>query len=203
MTRVYTLERVLDRLTRLHERATGLAALSAHGRRTGDRGRLQEVFAAVDEISDALELARLELAGASAGRSRAPVVVSVLPIGAASADWAQELAGMYRAWAERTGREVTVAAEAPATVEIHGPATRELLAAECGIHRRRYADRRELDARVSVDGAANDAVVRVYEEGRRNIVRDPRTNTRVPSLNDVLQEGRLEQFLLAALRAGR
>jgi len=190
-------------LTQLQGRATGLLDLAGHARRTGERARVPEIFTAVDEIADDFELARLELAGASAGASSEPVVVRVTPIGASSAAWADEVAAMYRAWAERTGREVEVGANGAAAVTIRGPATFELLANECGIHRRRFADHRELDARVSVNESSGEAVVRVYEEGRRNIVRDPRTNTRASSLEDVLRGGRLEQFLLAALRAGR
>jgi ATP-dependent Clp protease ATP-binding subunit ClpC len=190
MSRVYSLERVLDRLTRLQGRATGLLDLAGHARRTGERARVQEILAAVDEIADAFELARLELAGASAGGSSEPVVVRVTPIGADSAVWADELAAMYRTWAERTGREAEVGANGAAAVTIRGPATFELLENECGIHRRRFADHRELDARVSVNESSGDAVVRVYEEGRRTVVRDPRTNTRTSSLEDVLRGGR-------------
>jgi ATP-dependent Clp protease ATP-binding subunit ClpC len=200
MTRIYTLERVLERLARLHGRATGLIELARYARRTSDRARVPEVVGAVDEIRDGLELTRLELAGISAGKSTDPVVVRVTPIGGESESWADEVAAMYRAWAERTGREVTASADGATTLEIHGPATLELLLTECGIHRRRLADRRELDARVSIDESTGEAIVRVYEEGRRNVVRDPRTNTRSSSLDDVLRGGRLEQFLLAALR---
>jgi ATP-dependent Clp protease ATP-binding subunit ClpA len=203
MSRVYSLERVLDRLTRLQGRTAGLLELAGHVRRTGERARVPEVFAAVEAIADDFELARLELAGASAGGNSEPVVVRVTPIGSHSAGWADELAAMYRAWAERTGRETEIGGNGAAAVTIRGPATYELLANECGIHRRRFADHRELDARVSVNESSGDAVVRVYEEGRRNVVRDPRTNTRASSLDDVLRAGHLEQFLLAALRAGR
>jgi len=203
MARIYALERMLDRLERLQGRAAGLVELSGHAERTGDRSRVPEILAAVDEIADALDLTRLELHGAAAGGSGEAVVVRVTPVGGASAAWADELAAMYRAWAERTGRDVAVPANGGAAlIEIRGPATLELLAVEAGVHRRRLADRHELDARVSINGADDAAVVRVYEEGRRTVVRDPRTNARSTALADVLREGRIDVFLLEALRAG-
>jgi hypothetical protein len=55
---------------------------------------------------------------------------------------------------------------------------------------------------VSINGADDAAIVRVYEEGRRTVVRDPRTNARSTALADVLREGRIDVFLLEALRAG-
>jgi protein subunit release factor A len=200
MSRIYALEQLLDRVDRLRQRAAGLVDLAAHARRTGDRSRIAEIFEAVDEIDAAYELARLELAGASIGATDGAVRVRVTAIGAAADVWAADLAAMYVAWAKRTARDATLATD-ECTVAIAGPATRELLLAEAGIHRRRFPDRSEVDARVSIDGATDDRIVRVYEEGRRTIVRDPRTNVRETSLEDVVREGRIDAFLLAAVRA--
>ena len=210
MSRIYGLERVLDRLGALLERASGLLELARHIQRASDRTRLSELRAAIGEIGDDLDLTRLELLGAAAdpaGDGAASVRVN--PIGAAGVDWAVELLAMYRAWAERTGRDVRERDDdAPGALLIDGPSTLQLLTGECGVHRRRLADRTELLARVLVtspDGAAPadadpDVVVRVYEEGRRTGVKDPRTGTRSGALHDVLVEGRIEPFLVAALR---
>jgi hypothetical protein len=43
-------------------------------------------------------------------------------------------------------------------------------------------------------------VVRVYEQGKRRVVRDPRTGVRSGRLSAVLEEGRIEPFLIASLR---
>ena len=186
------------------------AVLLTSPARASDRTRLSELRAAIGEIGDDLDLTRLELLGAAAdpaGDGAASVRVN--PIGAAGVDWAVELLAMYRAWAERTGRDVRERDDdAPGALLIDGPSTLQLLAGECGVHRRRLADRTELLARVLVtspDGAAPadadpDVVVRVYEEGRRTGVKDPRTGTRSGALHDVLVEGRIEPFLVAALR---
>jgi hypothetical protein len=53
------------------------------------------------------------------------------------------------------------------------------------------------------DAAEETAVVRVYEDGRRRVVRDLRTGARETHLNAVLQEGRIDAFLLAWLRHRR
>ena len=53
----------------------------------------------------------------------------------------------------------------------------------------------------SGDGDAG-VVVRVYEEGKRRGVRDPRTGVRESHLVQVLDEGRIDAFLLAVLREG-
>ena len=43
-------------------------------------------------------------------------------------------------------------------------------------------------------------VVRVYEEGKRRVVRDPRTDTRESHVGSVLADGRIDPFLIAWLR---
>jgi hypothetical protein len=43
-------------------------------------------------------------------------------------------------------------------------------------------------------------VVRVYSQGRRQFVRDPRTGAKVGDVAAVLGAGRIDDFLLAALR---
>jgi hypothetical protein len=51
----------------------------------------------------------------------------------------------------------------------------------------------------SPDGADPGFVVRVYEEGRRRVVRDPTTGARDSRVTAVLDEGRPEAFLIATL----
>ena len=48
------------------------------------------------------------------------------------------------------------------------------------------------------DGAGT--VVRVYEEGKRRVVRDPRTAVRESHVAAVLEEGRIDAFLIASVR---
>jgi protein subunit release factor B len=173
--------------------------------------RLREVWAALDEIEDALAASRLEIAGAAVGDSGA-ALVRVIPVGDGAEAWASELFGMYWAWAERTGRELQSDEHALAA-QIGGPSTLDLLAGEAGLHRRLRPDRTTSLARVIVtagdeepqDEEADEAgvVVRVYEDGRRRVVRDLRTGTRETHLNAVLEEGRIDAFLLAWLRHQR
>ena len=91
---------------------------------------------------------------------------------------------------------------------IGGPATLDLLFHETGLHRHVRPDGSEELARVVVEahGAAQaapnadpGAVVRVYEEGKRRVVRDPRTGARESHVVRVLEEGRIDAFLIAAL----
>lgn len=115
---------------------------------------------------------------------------------------------MYLAWAARTGREATRAAHVPFAASIRGPSTFGLLRREAGLHRRVVGDAAPQLARVavssngtSVGGDGDDSVVvRVYAQGRRQFVRDPRTGARVGDVAAVLGTGRIDDFLLAALR---
>jgi hypothetical protein len=45
-----------------------------------------------------------------------------------------------------------------------------------------------------------DQVVRVYSEGARTGVSDPRTGVRIGNLAAVLSEGRIDDFILAIAR---
>ena len=103
LDRLYGLERLLERFDALRYRAEGLAEM---GRQLGarrDRARLAELRQAVGEIEDGLASARLELAGAAAGGDETEVVLRVTPVAGAD-EWVATVAGMYRSWAERTGR---------------------------------------------------------------------------------------------------
>ncbi|MBA3947183.1 MAG: AAA family ATPase [Herpetosiphonaceae bacterium] len=51
-------------------------------------------------------------------------------------------------------------------------------------------------------GNDQDALVRVYNQGRHRFVRDPRTNLRLTDLSAILDGGQIDPFLLATLRAG-
>jgi protein subunit release factor A len=200
---------VLDRFDSLGRRAAGLTELARQLSATRSRTRLREVWAALDEMEDALAASRLELAGAAAGDGKG-AVVRVVPIGEDADAWAAALLDMYCAWAQRTAREVTRVGEGR-TAHIDGPSTFDLLAGEEGLHRRVGTDRSSCLARVVVTPTGEQAngapesntVVRVYEDGRRRVVRDPRTGARQSHLNAVLLEGRIDPFLLAWLRRQR
>ena len=133
-----------------------------------------------------LVVLRLELAAAAAGSEGGDAVVRVVPVGSAR-PWADRLVAMYEAWADRTARETARDGDDGVVLTISGPATLDLLAHEAGLHRHVRPDGSEELARVLVDSPAAPspvaeadpgAVVRVYEEGRRRVVRDPRTGVR-------------------------
>jgi ATP-dependent Clp protease ATP-binding subunit ClpA len=208
LQQIYRLEHVLDRFDALRERAEGLTHLARRVRETQHRTRSAELRRALSEMEDQLVVLRLELAAAAAGGTTAEVTISVIPIGDATT-WATRLRRMYTAWAERTARDATTDEERQ-QLTISGPATHELLAGEAGIHRRVAPEATEQLARVFIhnpdapaDEDAPTAVVRVYEEGRRRVVRDPRTGARVTNVAAVLHEGRIDPFLIAALRRRR
>jgi ATP-dependent Clp protease ATP-binding subunit ClpA len=211
LARVYQLEHVLDRFDSLARRAGGLSELARQVAQTRSRARLREVWAALAEMEDGLAASRLELAGAAAGDGKG-AVVRVVPVGDDADDWASALLGMYCAWAERTARDVTRTG-AGRMAQIDGPSTFDLLAGEEGLHRRVGPDRGSCLARVLVESTdeqpngdaapESNTVVRVYEDGRRRVVRDPRTGARQSHLNAVLVEGRIDPFLLAWLRRQR
>jgi hypothetical protein len=43
------------------------------------------------------------------------------------------------------------------------------------------------------------AFVRIYHEGRERLVRDPRTGVRLTDVSSVLEDGQIDEFLLASL----
>jgi len=207
MERLYQLERVLERFESLRRRAEGLAEMARQVQRNRNRGRLPELRQAIGEVEAQLEGARLELAGAASGGESSEVVVRVTPVGGAD-DWAEELVEMYRAWAERTGRPVSRDGDGARSLTIGGPSTWILTRHEAGLHRRLAPEGDQSLARVTVldEGAESaweeeDAViVRVYSQGRRQFVRDPRTGASVGDVASVLAGGKIDEFLLAALR---
>jgi hypothetical protein len=120
---------------------------------------------------------------------------------------------MYAAWAQRTGREASAPAGAAGALVVSGPGSHALLTTEAGLHRRDGADRTRRLVRVSVSAAGEPAgaggadgdpgtVVRIYQEGTRTGVRDPRTRVHVGNVAAVLQDGRIDEFLLAAIGLG-
>ena len=206
MERLYQLERVLERFDDLRRRADGLADMARHVQRNRDRGRLAEVRQAIADVEAGLEACRLELAGAAAGGATSEAVLRVTPVGGAEA-WAAELVAMYLAWAARTGRDAEPVEGAPFALSIRGPATFGLLRREAGLHRRTVGDAAPQLARVAVSNGSGPAadgddpvVVRVYAQGRRQFVRDPRTGASVGDVGAVLAGGRIDAFLLAGLR---
>jgi hypothetical protein len=209
LQRIYALERVVDRFDALRDRAWGLTEMARRVREAQDKARVGEVGRATGEIQDELLVVRLELAAAASGAADDAAVIRISPVGTNADGWARQLWAMYEAWAARTGREATsVGLDGARRLEVAGFGSYELLAGETGLHRHVRPDRTEVVARVVVartadaDGALEDAglVVRVYEEGKRRIVRDPRTGARVSHVAAVLEDGHLDPFLLASLR---
>jgi ATP-dependent Clp protease ATP-binding subunit ClpC len=205
LARVYALQRLLDDLAALGRRADGLAELGAQLRARGDRARVSELRQALAEVDERLDLLRLELAGAAAGAGDPQARLTFTPIGSEAGGFAAALRAMYEAWAQRTGREAAPAPGQPEALVISGAASRALLAAEAGLHRRDGAEGSRLLVRVRVDedpGEDDDdpgTVVRVYSDGQRTGVRDPRTGATVGNLRAVLEQGRIDAFILAAL----
>src|SRR5437867_12682030 len=70
------------------------------------KGRIPEVWTAIEEMEDALQVCRLELAGALAGGGGRGAVLAVTPVGEGAADWAAQLFEMYCSWAGRTARDI-------------------------------------------------------------------------------------------------
>jgi hypothetical protein len=208
LARIYAIGRVLDRLTALSGRASGLAELARQLQLHGDRRRAGELAAALAEVEDALAVVRVEVAGTGAAGSGRRATVRVTPVGSDADAWAERLRAMYEAWALRTGRETERSDGLVPTLTLQDPASYELLASEHGLHRLLRRGQAALLARVSVldpdadagpPPADEDAIVRVYSEGRHRYVRDPRSDVRVGDVDAVLGEGRLEPFLLAAV----
>ena len=206
LMRIYRLERTLDRLDALRRRGDGLAELSRRIREERHRARLADVRSALAEMEESLLLTRLELAGASSTDGDT-ALLRVTPIGPGAEAWTLRLVAMYRAWAERTARECDTLPEGHGLV-IEGLASLGLLRGESGIHRLAGPERGGVLARVTVSSGDDEPsvgdedaglVVRVYEEGRRRGVKDPRTGAHESHVAAVLEEGRIDSFLLAWL----
>jgi ATP-dependent Clp protease ATP-binding subunit ClpC len=209
LQRIYQLEHLLDRFDAIHRRCEGLKELARRVREAHDRTRLGEIRRACDEMNDELTVLRLELAAAAAGGDSGGAVVRAIPVGHATA-WAERLLEMYAAWAERTARQAIRSSADELSLTISGPATFDLLAGEAGLHRHVQPERHDELARIAIGepGSVTErreddpgAVVRVYEEGKRRVVRDPRTGIRESHLIRVLDQGHIDAFLIAALRA--
>jgi hypothetical protein len=208
LQRIYRLEQVIDRFDSLGQRAFGLVEMAKRVEESRDRSRVKEIPQAIEEMRDRLLVLRLELAAAAMGAEGGGARIRVIPVGPGSSEWARQLRAMYESWADRTGRGVRVAEGGSGELELDGLATFDLLAGETGLHRQVRPDRTEALARVVVathDGDAADEadpgiVVRVYEEGKRRVVRDPRTDTRESHVESVLADGRIDPFLIAWLR---
>ncbi len=207
LARYYELNRCTDGLELLTRRAHGLAQLIEHMLADNDRARLPEVRGALDEIEDAADLLKLEITGAAAGSLESVAFVHVHGIGPGTASWAAELLEMYEHWANRTGRKVD-RLQGPSGLRVEGLSTFRLLAGERGLHRRVTDHGHSLLARVAVlhDGEVEDEsntgeIVRQYHEGTRQFVKDPRTGARTTNVRAVLDEGKLDVFLLEAIRA--
>ena len=202
LSRLYGLEQIIGRYDRLRDRAAGLCELARRVRETHHKARSKEISTAIEEMRDQLLVLRLELAAAAAGADGETAELEIAPVGSADA-WAMRLVVMYEQWADRTGRTSQRADEKRITIT--GAATLDLLRGESGLHRHVRPDRTEELARVLIRGlpAADlngGRVVRVYEEGKRRLVRDPITRARVTHLTSVLDEGHIDAFLIAALR---
>jgi ATP-dependent Clp protease ATP-binding subunit ClpA len=215
MSRLYMVQRLIDELEDLRDRAEGLVELGRQIRSARNRDRLHELRKALTEVEAGLRRVTLEIAAARSAAGPESAAVQIVPIGSSTTEWADQLVQMYTAWAERSGREVEKGADARHNLVIRGPASAALLAGEVGLHRRIAGLEGEALARVmvnSVNGSTGPAatvrdshrasVVRVYDLSRR-YVRDPRTGVQVKDPKTVLSEGRIDAFILAALNSRR
>jgi ATP-dependent Clp protease ATP-binding subunit ClpC len=208
LARYYDLNGCTERLKSTTRRAHGLAQLVKYMVADSDRSRLPEVRGALEEIEDAADMLRLEVAGAAAGSTDSVAFLFVHGIGTRTEGWAEQLVKMYEHWANRTGRQVA-RPQGRLGVRIEGLSTYQLLATERGLHRRIMDHGSSLLARVVVlhderqveDLGDTAEVVRQYYEGRRQFVKDPRTGARTTNVSAVLEEGKLDIFLLEASRA--
>lgn len=201
LTRLYQIERVIERFDALFNRTSGLVELARQLDNNRDRGRQGELRQAVSEVEEEISVVRLELAGALMGPEQGAATVRVIPIGG-SGDWADALMQMYVSWASRSGREAEMVADRSA--RIAGLSSYELLKAESGLHRHVGSESENL-ARViviaddaagdSIDGDGLDRVVRVYSEGKNQFVRDQRTGVRIGDVASVFR-GRIDEFLI-------
>ncbi len=209
LTRIYQTELVLDRFDALRRRADGLAAMARKTAASRARPRLREVWSALDEIGDALAVSRLELAGATLDGARGVAVVRVVPVGEGDPLGPGSFSRCTRPGPSERDERPPKPNGSGNTIRIEGLSTFDLLQGEAGLHRRSAAGREPELARVIVaaDGADDEAdgesgsVVRVYEDGKRRGVRDPRTGVRQSHLIAVLREGKIDAFLLGSLRA--
>jgi len=208
LQQIFRFEAATNRLEALEQRALGLVDMAARVHEARDRARVAEVGRAIDEMRDALLVVRLELGAAASGAQGGDAVLRVVPVGAGAAGFADRVLRMYGRWADRTGRDVTQRASETREITIDGLATIDLLRGEAGLHRHVQAERVETLVRVVVsatDGIGETpdvgTVVRVYEEGSRRVVRDPRTRVRETRVSAVLDDGVIDRFLIAALRS--
>lgn len=108
LRRVYHLERVLKRLETLAERAERLEEQAAQARRQRDRRSLPRLLEEYEQLESGLSYLQMELVGAASGEGGDRVVLRLRQVsGGAGAgeEWAETLAGMYAAWADRKGYE--------------------------------------------------------------------------------------------------
>ena len=209
LERLYQIQQALERLDRVCRRADGLHELARQIKKKRDRTRLPELRQALAELEEELVVIRLEIAGASVGPDHGGALVRVVPVGTADG-WAETLIEMYAAWADRTGRLLERSADHPNALQIQGLSTSDLLLAEAGLHKRIQGNVVSL-ARVIVESAISPSAatvdegdagetVRIYSEGRRQFVRDPRTGVSVGDVSSVLRSGRIDSFLVAGVR---
>lgn len=178
LRRVYRLERVLKRFDSLLERAEHLEERAAYVRRGRDRRGVPDLAESVERLAAEFSYLEVELAGVASGDRRDRAVVRVLPLGADSEAWAEQLVRMYVAWAERKGYEHAALASGPPAgrrggsplpaahcLYVKGTNVYEFLRCEAGLHRLNQGTGEEKErhlARVSVfmpagtgdDGAA-------------------------------------------------
>ena len=211
MAKLYLYQRLVDEMDLLRERAEGLAELGKQIRRAQNRDRLVELRKALTEVDASLRRLTLEINSARVEGGADSALVRIIPVGAGTERWAEELTKMYSAWADRSGREVVRQAEPGHSLIIRGPASVALLAGETGLHRRIDSVDRESLARVLVtpiaasDGAVatrtnseRARIVRIYDLSRR-YVRDPRTGVQLKNPAAVLSEGKIDQFIIAMI----
>lgn len=204
LSRVYELQRPLDALAALRERAEGLLEMGRQMQNTGDRTRLGELRGAIEEIESRRGVVRLELAALAGAGDHPTTVLRVSPVAGSgdAARWAPSLLKMYAGWAARNGRTATAGPDG-GSLTIEGASTFDLLAGERGLHRwvPKAREAHASLARVAIEGldGPEAVVVRIYDEGRDQ-VRDPRTGTQVRKVPSVLSGG-IDEFLISEIAA--
>jgi peptide chain release factor 2 len=142
LSTVHRLKLVADRFADLRNRADGLGEKARMIRLHGDAGGLRELASNYESLERDIALAELELmAGDEDGPAADGACVCITPLtmprAAEASEWAQSLAAMYTAWAERKGYEIESVHEdgAPPMLVIRGVNVARILLGEDGIHK--------------------------------------------------------------------
>jgi len=146
---VYHLERTIDRLESLRDRAEALREGLARLPLQRDATALERLARGSETLDQDLALAELELlASDPSGLATHTVVIAVSPMIAPAAaepgDWPLVLHEMYLTWAEAKGYETETVSDdgsAELLLLVQGPSVAAILQGEAGIHKRQQPTR--------------------------------------------------------------